>query len=294
MIVTVGGFSPSDSGKTRLTARLIHALHEIGLEPTVVKPIGSHNMWQQHFSLHYSLEHRILVGGDAIRLAKAAGAKPEDIQPVDLLLAPPDITRYLTRIRDYLATLESLLSQVVVLRVSRCEGNGVEHLHAVVPEHIEALPPTLRTIIDELAERLDPPPITLPSSRLYELMNSGDLLIAADLCTAKLVSGSRLALIESFNDVLIPTPTSTKSRLFIVVGPGRAIVYRGDDVVKAASIVSGLKPGSLRASEVLHLVKPLQVLDVEFAYADDQVGNDVRRLTELLVKMLESDDLYKG
>ncbi len=282
-LVTIVGFAPFESGKTRLAARLVRGLKERGVKVNVVKPIGSHNLWQQHFSLEYSMEHGVLVGGDAIRLARALGSRePSQVQPVDLLLAPPDVARYLTRLRDYLFSLESLVSQVVLLRVSSCGERGVEHVHLRVDEHIEALPPAIRSIVEELASRLQPRPVSVNRETLSSILRD-ELVLAAEVCSARLLAGGEVGVIESFNDVVVPVPLATRSEYFVAVAPGRAVVYRGEDVVKAASLVAGIRPGSIRSSEVLHLVKPVKVLDVEFVYSDEHVGEDVERIIDLIL-----------
>ncbi len=282
-LVTIVGFAPFESGKTRLAARLVRGLRERGVEVNVVKPIGSHNLWQQHFSLEYSMEHGVLVGGDAIRLARAMGSRePSQVQPVDLLLAPPDVARYLARLRDYLFSLESLISQVVLIRVSSCGEKGIEHIHLRVDEHIEALPPTIRGVVEELASRLQPKPVRVDRDALSSFLRD-ELVIAADVCSARLLAGAEIGIIESFNDIVVPVPIATRSEYFVAVAPGRAVVYRGEEVVKAASLVAGIRPGSIRSSEVLHLVKPVKILDVEFVYSDEYVGEDVEKLIDLLL-----------
>ncbi len=293
MMITVVGFIPFDSGKTRLAARLVKGLRERGIKVSVVKPIGSHSLWQQHFSLEYSMEHGVLVGGDAIRLARAASVSdPARVQPVDMLLAPPDVTRYLTRLRDYLFSLESLISQVVMLRISTCRDEGVEHVHLLVKEHVDRLAPSIRDVVEELASRLRPLPSPIEPEMLKEIM-SGDVIVAADMCASRIASRSEVTVIESFNDVVVPIPLSTRSEWFVAVAPGRAVVYHGSDVVKAASLLSGFRPGSIRAADILHLVKPVKIMDVKFVYSDDHVGEDIETLIDFLVSSSLDDEPLK-
>ena len=283
MIVTVAGFLPFESGKTRLAARLVRVLRERGVDVLPYKPIGAHNLWEQHFSVEYSLEHRVLVGGDAIRLARAAGVKPEEVQPVDLLLAPPDVARFLQRPRDYLNAASNTFTQAVLVRIDTCRGwRG----HLLVEDRLEALPPSLRRVAEELSERLEPSPVRIDQARFADMLASGQLLLAADSCAATAASKTRLLILESFNDVLIPIPKAIDSRLFIVAAPGRAVVYSGEAVVRAVEVLSGIKPGQVRSHEVLGLVKPLAVVDVDYAYSDDQLGEDIERLADMVLRLL--------
>ncbi len=289
MLVTIVGFSPHESGKTRLAARLAKSLREKGFRLSAVKPVGGHSAWEQHFSLRYALDYGVLVGGDAIRLARATGAEPHIIEPVDMLLAPPDVDKFLTRLRDYLILLESLEAQVVLLRVNTCSsGEKPEPLHMLVEDNVEALAPGVRRLIEDIASSLRPKPLMITSSRFRELVSSGNLVTAADICTSKLVVNADIAIIESYNDVLIPIPIATRSKLFIAVGPGRAVVYEGSLVVKAASLYASLRYGTTRTTDVLHLVKPLTSIPLDFVYDDETPGRDVEKLTDLIESHMTS------
>ena len=288
MLVTVVGFSPHESGKTRLVARLARSLRDRGLAPRVAKPLGGHNAWEQHFSIRYALDHGVLVGGDAIRLARAVGGEPHIIEPVDMLLAPPDVNHFLSRLRDYLLMLESLEAQVVLLRVNVCSGERPEPLHMLVEDNVEHLAPGIRRLVEDLASSLKPRPVAIPSARLREMIASGNLVTAADLCASKLLEGSRIAIIESYNDVLIPVPLSLRSKLFIAVGPGRAVVYDGGMVVKAARLYASLRYGITRSSEVLHLIRPMASVPLEFVYDDETPGEDVEKLVDIIESQMMS------
>ncbi len=282
-MVVVAGFLPFESGKTRLAARLVRALRERGVEATPYKPIGAHNLWEQHFSVEYSFEKHVLVGGDAIRLARAAGRAPDELQPVDLLLAPPDVARFLTRPRDYLRAASETFSQTVLARIDVCSGE-VQRYHLLVRDAYEKLAPGIRGVVDELRERLEPKPVETSLQAFMDMVVSGELTAAADMCLSR-VPG-KLLIVESFNDVLIPTPRALEAEYFLVAAPGRAVLYRGGDVVRAVKVLSGIRPGFTRTYEVLGLVKPVEVFDVDFAYSDDQVGEDVRRIADVLLEKL--------
>ena len=286
-LVVVAGFLPFNSGKTRLAARLARALRERGVKVKPCKPIGAHNVWEQHFSVEYSMMHRILVGGDAIRLAKAAELNPADVQPVDLLLSPPDITRYLTKLRDYLRASTETFSQTVVARVDVCSGGRVERHHLLVGEVYERLPPSIRGVIDELVGKLEPKPIRVSLEAFTDMVASGELIAAADMCTVARCGNAQLTILESFNDVLVPVPRALEADYFLVAAPGRAVLYHGSDVRKVVGIVATLRPGYTRSHELLNYIKPLKVFSIDFAYTDDQVGEDVERIADTLLQKHE-------
>ena len=285
-MVVIAGFLPFESGKTRLAARLVRALRERGVDVLPYKPIGAHNLWEQHFSIEYSIEKSVLVGGDAIRLAKAAGVKPDEIQPVDILLAPPDIKRYLSRPRDYLRVAAETFAQATLVRIDVCSGGKRARYHMLIRDTFENLPPSLKGVVDELRERLEPSPMEIGREEFMDMVASGQLTAAADICLSTHGGEHGVLLVESFNDVLLPTPKAVEAEYFLVAAPGRAVLYRGSDIERALRVLAGIRPGFTRTHEVLGLVKPLEVFDIDFAYSDDQVGEDVEKIGDTLIEKL--------
>ena len=285
MLVTVVGLLPHDSGKTRLTARLARQLLASGVEVEAFKPVGGHSVWDGGPGVPYTLRARVLVGNDAVRLGRALGRRPEELQAVDVLLAPPDPLRYAGRLRDYLDASESFARTAVLARVSECAGGGMRHEHYAVVDG-PRLAPALERLVSEVASSLEPPPRPVSRAELTALLSRG--VAAADSCVRSLASRGRLVLVESYNDVVVPVPAALESALFIAVGPGRAMVYRGGDVVRALRALSATQPGAARAYEVLSLVRPVEAVAVEYARGDDEAGPDVEELASVVARHLDA------
>lgn len=292
-IVTIVGLLQFDSGKTRFTTRLLRYLARV--EPSIhaLKPIGSHSVWGQEFSLYYSIEHGVLVGGDAIRIARSlGGVRPESVELMDILLAPPDSARYASRLRDYVLLHEDLLGQAVAFRYTRCRGEGlVEYVHVFSLEKLAGTPPALARMVSRLYESVKSRGgmvSTVEPGALARMLTSPEVYSQVDQC-ARMVSGkTRILVIESFNDALVPTPLALESRVFLAVSPGRVVVYNGSSVARAVNTLAPLKRGVARSSDVLSHVKPLEVFELEYAGSDDAPGRDVESIAGYILKLLEA------
>ncbi len=292
-IITIIGLLPFDSGKTRLTVRLLRYLREIGANIYASKPIGSHNIWGQEFSLRYSIENGVLVGGDAIRIAEALNeAKPEALQFMDTLLVPRDSAKYTSRIREFVTRHESLLNQAVALRYTKCSENGsMTYAHVFSLEKLYDTPPTLARVVRELYNSIKSKGnkvVDVESKLFDEVLTSPQLVSEADYCARIMAKRREIFLIESFNDAVVPIPLTLRSRLFLAVSPGRVIVYEGSDIAKAVEVVSSLRPTSVRSSEVLSLVKPLKVFELDYVDTDYAPGHDIEDLAEYILKAVGS------
>ncbi len=292
-IVTIIGLLPFDSGKTRLTVRLLRYLREAGVNIYASKPIGSHNIWGQEFSLRYSIENGVLVGGDAIRIAEALNeAKPEALQFMDTLLVPRDSAKYTSRIREFVTRHESLLNQAVALRYTKCLENGsMTYVHVFSLEKLYDTPPTLARVVRELYNSIKSKGnkvVDVESKVFDEVLTSPQLVSEADYCARIMAKKMELFVIESFNDAVIPIPLALRSRLFLAVSPGRVIVYDSSDVAKAVEVVSSLRPTSARSGEVLSLVKPLKIFELDYVDTDYASGHDIEDIADYILKVVET------
>ncbi|NOZ89537.1 MAG: hypothetical protein GXO15_06400 [Crenarchaeota archaeon] len=252
----VAGLLEHDSGKTWLAAALASAASRRGLRGAAYKPVGGFNMWHSYWAFRESLEERVLAGGDAWTYVRLLGLSPDRVNPIALLLAPRDPTRY-PGPAMYASEMESLEKSLALARVSRC-GDG-ERLHLFFPQALEKAP-TL--VADELrrAARLLGAAEGEPR-RFLDWLSSRDASKLLDECLSSLEAGSDLVVVESFNDAAVPYIGSISYDFVVVAAPGKALLYSGD---RLAAVMNLLEPSTPpRVGRILNLLgKPLHVEDL--------------------------------
>ncbi|ABM81049.1 hypothetical protein [Hyperthermus butylicus] len=233
----VSGLLELESGKTWFTVGLATALRTLGARVMAYKPVAAYNIWSSWDPVESSLRHGILAGNDALIYIEQLGdSNIHLVNPVSLMLAYPDPLLF-SGVAQYLARISSIEGMVVLARFSSCaEGSAV---HYYVPENVERLGPSFRKIVEELVKATGATPIS--ASRLVEKLSTASAAENLAACLTILDRSYDVVVIESFNNAVVPfAGLEGRVDYFIVVAPGRAIVFDGDKLRKVSEIVSGL------------------------------------------------------
>ncbi len=250
MRVLITGLLPHDSGKTTFAKSLLESAVEIGVDAGFCKPISGINGWYQFDCISKSLEMGLLVGEDMIKLHEASeSSDPIEYEgPVVSLLLPPDPERTGWRTDVYF----SLLNQVSVVRVLK------EHYY--VPSNVERCVGTLKEYVEDLIKSVKAKEVD--ASYVANVMV--DSRILADRCLEYLRGKHELFVIESYNNCASPTEKSLEVDLVVVVAPGKAVVFRGEDYRTAMATLSSFKePWTVTTESVVSVLNPISTIDVD-------------------------------
>ncbi len=241
-IVLVNGLIPHDAGKTWFTLSLAKSLMDRGLNISVYKPVAGHSAWYQFQTVLNSLKYGILVGEDVVKYIEVLGLNLdfELINPLDILLAPPDPRIYKNMV-EYLGALEDQFKQVVLFRISNYKGKVNDHY--IVVDNVDNVVFGLKKWINELAEKLKAKSISL--SELIKLMYSKKTLEVLDYNLDLMLNKHDVVIVESFNDAAIPYYNLLeKVDVVFTVAPG--YVY----VINAMSFKSTVKEYYLKYGDL--------------------------------------------
>ena len=282
MIVEICGLLTHDSGKTWLSVNLVKSLRRAGLRASIHKPVAGHSAWYQMRAIERSMELGILVGSDVATYIDALGVAREEIpvvNPVDLLLAPPDPARYVVAgLRKYVEHAEEQMSQLVMARLSLEDGSS---RHLLVRENLARLTPSMRRLIEKLAERVGAEEATLEDVVLA--LRSRDTERALLRALDTLERRSDVVVVESFNDAVVPyIAIAPRLSMVIAVAPGWAGVYTDiEGLVRSIETEIGLRgEEGLRAPYPLSRLRP--IASIEIPPARSMAEYDQRALSRIV------------
>lgn len=285
--VLIAGLLVYDSGKTWLGVSLIRRLVSYGARVGVFKPVAGHNAWSQYTTVVESFKRGTLVGEDVIEYAGVVGDMDvELVNPIDMLLAPPDLVNYLSlsNVYSYLEDLENQFKQTILARMSLCSDGSTQHF--VFKENLAALPPPLRGELEKLSTRLNA--IDSSLSDFIEKLRGRDIECELMECLKRIEVGREITIIESFNNAIAPFKTIlSEADLLLVVAPGAVAIYR--DVRKAAMAVDeAVKRYGERGFEAVHLlskVKPSAVQYLRPRKAIDEYDESIEGLAKMVLSI---------
>ncbi|NPA05268.1 MAG: hypothetical protein GXO09_04155 [Crenarchaeota archaeon] len=248
--VLVDGLLRFDSGKTWFGVGLCLCLRRLGYRVGVFKPVAGHSVWGQLWSFRESLRRGFLVGGDVLTYERFLGVDPLAVNPVDLLLAPPDPAG---GVSGFLSSVGGWEDQVVVARVP--VGGGFEHWW--FPVNVSRLSPLVRFEVSRLVGRVG----AVPGSVEGLLDYVGGLGGVFEEFRRRVSAGCDFLVVESFNDALVPYRELVGVvDYLVVVAPGRVFVFEGERLRLLASVVD---VGGARVGGVWrHLGRPIGVFEL--------------------------------
>ncbi|BEP17598.1 hypothetical protein PYJP_09500 [Pyrofollis japonicus] len=275
--ILVSGLLEYDSGKTWLVVGLAKLLKEMGYSVRVFKPVAGHNFWQSYNAVHESLRKGILVGNDILIYEKYLGLEnPHMVNPIDILLSYPDPLA-MRGPSEYYAAISNIKNMVLMARITSCKERKTKHY--LFERNLLIMPMYVREKMRVLAEKLDSEPAE-PEVILNYLAspNASNLL---EECREELGRGADILLIESFSDSVIPYVGVEKSvDLFILVAPGKAMVFTGEKLRQALEILGISAP---KASSFLAVARSSTLLVEELPPARDPAElSGLLRLTRLV------------
>jgi len=256
MNVLVTGLLPYDSGKTTFAESLIEEARDSGIDTGFCKPISGINGWYQYEFIIKSIESGLLIGEDMFRLHAAAESSDpiEHEGPVVSLLLPPDPEKTGWSTDAY--SFAGIQNRISVIRVSDPEKTK----HYCIMPNIEKTVQSLKKYVKKFLSRVKAEPVESEKSEIL-LLNSRN---CADRCIEYLRRNHEFFVIESYNNAAAPTVKSLEVDLVAVVTPGKAAVFSGNDYKRDILALSSIKePWRVVTEEVMSLVKPLAVIDVE-------------------------------
>ncbi len=231
--ILISGLLVYDSGKTWLAISLAKILKEYGYKVGIYKPIAGHNAWNQYKTLVISKKLGILIGEDVFNYINILGIDRKVIpliNPIDILLAPPEITSYIRNLRidEYLMDLEDQYKQMVLGRISSCLSG--ETIHYLFQENLDRITLSLKSKVIELSQILNAKRIDLYSfiDRITNVNIEKDL----NICLNTIAKNSDIIIIESFNDAITPyTSLLENVDRIAIVSPGTVMIYRDVDKI---------------------------------------------------------------
>ena len=197
----ITGLLQYESGKTWYTIALARVLSKKGYRVTPYKPVAGHSAWYQFETVENSIRYKLLVGEDVVKYKQHLGVEYSlnILNPVDILSAPPSPRKYRI-IAEYLAALEVLSEQMVMVRISSPLEERNDYY--IVEGSEEKIVEGLRPWIEKLKEEFNPKPISIEDlvDELYS-PRINNLLLEV---TRFLSETNDILLVESFNDAATP------------------------------------------------------------------------------------------
>jgi len=265
--ILINGLLEFDSGKTTLGLSLIHELIGRGLKVAAYKPIAGHNGWFQMKSLLNSIKHGVLVGDDAYKyyILMRKELPLELINPIDMLLAPPDLKDH-RNVTYYMNAFTNITDIVVLMRISSCT-KGLRSTYYLISENFRYCIDSLKTLIDELVRkvRLRYNVKLISRAGFTNLVSDSKLIDEATRgCFDKYINYD-LTVVESYNNVVTPMRLDTiKPSIVLTVTPGKVFVYDGGKYVKAYELIHGMRLISLYSMELTHTLFKILKPDASF------------------------------
>lgn len=286
MRVLITGMLPHDSGKTTVALGLARELGR-RFKTYYFKPVAGHSGWYQPETLGFSMETGILVGHDAYVVARELGLLGELrlVNPVDILTMPPDPLRHGGSARFYLSVLSDVVSQAVLVRVSRVTGRVDEYL--VVRENIARLNSVTASVVEALIKRFSEAGNTVfrdaTRSEIAGLLDSEDLYREVDAVYG-LLNDYDIVLTESYNNSSAPTAASLDADVVLVAAPSKLLIYDGRRYKRAVEALSiGRRPWTVETPSVLEVLgKPFHSMDIPYT-GGEGFNEFISRLSEFII-----------
>jgi predicted P-loop ATPase/GTPase len=266
MKILIAGILPFESGKTTLALGLAREFKSRGFSVGYLKPVAGHNGWFQQDTVDYTRATGVLVGHDAYVVASELGLTREIpiLNPLDILTLPLDPFLEDLTLRRYLDYMSSSLRTAVLVRFSKIGGSGLVNDYFVIGESVSRLSSVslalYNTIISVIGENSSFTEISI--RELEDLMNNPETYKEIDQTTG-LLEEREVVLVEGYNDVSAPTPSSCESDYAIAVAPTRAALYDGSKYCRGIQVLSPNRPWLARTVSVLELIgKPLRKFNI--------------------------------
>ena len=266
MKILIAGILPFESGKTTLALGLAREFKSRGFSVGYLKPVAGHNGWFQQDTVDYTRATGVLVGHDAYVVASELGLTREIpiLNPLDILTLPLDPFLEDLTLRRYLDYMSSSLRTAVLVRFSKIGGSGLVNDYFVIGESVSRLSSVslalYNTIISVIGENSSFTEISI--RELEDLMNNPETYKEIDRTTG-LLEEREVVLVEGYNDVSAPTPSSCESDYAIAVAPTRAALYDGSKYCRGIQVLSPNRPWLARTVSVLELIgKPLRKFNI--------------------------------
>jgi len=266
MKILIAGILPFESGKTTLALGLAREFKSRGFSVGYLKPVAGHNGWFQQDTVDYTRATGVLVGHDAYVVASELGLTREIpiLNPLDILTLPLDPFLEDLTLRRYLDYMSSSLRTAVLVRFSKICGSGLVNDYFVIGESVSRLSSVslalYNTIISVIGENSSFTEISI--RELEDLMNNPETYKEIDQTTG-LLEEREVVLVEGYNDVSAPTPSSCESDYAIAVAPTRAALYDGSKYCRGIQVLSPNRPWLARTVSVLELIgKPLRKFNI--------------------------------
>lgn len=274
--VLVSGILELDSGKTWSVIALARSLLERGVRVALFKPVAGHNIWGSARTLRMSAELGMLVGNDiSAYMRYLGGIDPGVSNPIALALAYPDPLAF-HGVSQYLSATVDMASMLVLARVHDCRAQRTQHY--VFPVNVSRLARAMQREVERLAERLGAAPAD-PGETLESLSGPGAESVLEG-CRERLEEDAEVIIVESFNNVVAPYNRIVDvADFFVVVAPGRLMLYSGDRLRAAYEILGSVS----RVDRILPVLsKPIATLELPIAESPIELAEHVGPIVDVI------------
>lgn len=287
-LVLVIGMLDTDSGKTVMAYSIARLLASEGFRVAPIKPLGATDLWRSPWVLREIEERGLVVLGDAVVLSQAVGdsLEIEEINPLALVLAPPDPERLGWSWTPYSGLLGDSVRRAVLARLTACTGSDRATLHVVNVKALGRAPGGLSSRLTDIIERLRPEPQRGDDSSISRILSS---LAAIESCVLRALSSSEVGVMESYSDIAVPIPFALNSDLVVTVTPGKAGIIPGDRYRSAVQVLSSMSTSTtLTTREIVSLTGiqesielPLMEYPLSTGYPKEALEPILERVKEL-------------
>lgn len=265
-VLLVNGVLTHDSGKTWFSSLLARSLISEGFKVGIYKPVAGHNAWTQYNTVVRSKELKLLVGADVLTYLDLGLVKVGELMianPVDLLMAPLDVVKYMNSgaLYKYAVDLLNQFKQIVLARITSCEHNTSEHF--IISSNLSYLTDPLISDLKELSITLEARDISIDD--LIKTLRSQQVEDEMNACLKKICEGVDVVIVESFNDAFTPYPSLLNHISQVIsVSQGRAILFK--DVISIKTVVKEMLMAvgdeGLKALNIIGRLTPSLVIDI--------------------------------
>ncbi|MEM0026893.1 MAG: hypothetical protein QXT53_01995 [Ignisphaera sp.] len=284
-IILVSGLLTYDSGKTWFAIGLAKSILEKGYGVAVFKPVAGHNLWSQYKVFQYSMRAKMLLGEDVVKYTSylKLGDKPQIMNPIDIMLAPPDPTRYILNrnLITYLEDLSNQFRQMVLARYSNCEYGTSKHY--IFRSNVAKLSPHIQRIVEEFSIIVEAEDAS--AEDFIAKLRSASVEEDLNKCLLKLLQGKNFVIVESFNDALTPyiKLLDKVTRIFIVM-PTAVAIY--NDIAKVKNIIfeniKRFSEAGLRTYNILQHLPPDNILSLRPRASEIEYDSVFEELIKIL------------
>jgi predicted P-loop ATPase/GTPase len=284
----ISGLLPHESGKTWVGLTLTRKLVEAGIKVGVFKPVAGHNAWYQYRTVVESLSRGVLVGEDIVRyLGIVKDLDVEISNPIDILLAPPSIEKYLKKdVESYLDDLENQFKQMVLARVSTCIPRYTNHY--VFKENLDNISPYLKEVLEKLVLKLKA--IDISIENFIKILRTPKIEDMLSKCLEVVEQGKDVVIIESFNNAIAPyTRILRETDMILIVSPSTILIYKdkvGEVLSTLTNLISKVGEKGFETINIVTKLKPDEILHVKPRLDVDEDDESLNTLALKIFKML--------